>query len=78
MIKPGGPLEATTGPVLVVDDEPAVRGLFARALRDAGYDTLEAADARSASVRRRERCLSSSSRSSTYWTSVGKLRDSVV
>jgi two-component system phosphate regulon response regulator PhoB len=44
MIKPGVPLDATTGPVLVVDDEPAVRGLFARALRDAGYDTLEAAD----------------------------------
>jgi CheY-like chemotaxis protein len=44
MIQPGGPIEATTGPVLVVDDEPAVRGLFARALRDAGYDTLEAAD----------------------------------
>jgi EAL domain-containing protein (putative c-di-GMP-specific phosphodiesterase class I)/FixJ family two-component response regulator len=44
MIRPGGPLEATTGPVLVVDDEPAVRGLFARALRDAGYETLQAAD----------------------------------
>lgn len=41
MIKPGGPLDATTGPVLVVDDEPAVRNLFVRALRDAGYDTLE-------------------------------------
>jgi EAL domain-containing protein (putative c-di-GMP-specific phosphodiesterase class I)/DNA-binding NarL/FixJ family response regulator len=44
MTEPRGPLEATTGPVLVVDDEPVVRGLFARALRDAGYDTLEAAD----------------------------------
>jgi two-component system chemotaxis response regulator CheY len=30
--------------VLVVDDEPAVRGLFVRALRDAGYETIEAAD----------------------------------
>jgi CheY-like chemotaxis protein len=44
MIKPGGPLEVTTGPVLVVDDEPAVRDLFARALRDAGYETIKAAD----------------------------------
>jgi EAL domain-containing protein (putative c-di-GMP-specific phosphodiesterase class I)/FixJ family two-component response regulator len=44
MIQPGGPLETTTGPVLVVDDEPAVRGLFVRALHEAGYDTLEAAD----------------------------------
>ena len=44
MTKPDGPLEAKTDPVLVVDDEPAVRGLFARALRDAGYDTLEASD----------------------------------
>jgi EAL domain-containing protein (putative c-di-GMP-specific phosphodiesterase class I)/DNA-binding NarL/FixJ family response regulator len=44
MTEPRGPLEVTTGPVLVVDDEPAVRDLFARALRDAGYDTIVAAD----------------------------------
>jgi EAL domain-containing protein (putative c-di-GMP-specific phosphodiesterase class I)/DNA-binding NarL/FixJ family response regulator len=37
-------LEASGGPILVVDDEPAVRALFVRALRDAGYDTLEAPD----------------------------------
>lgn len=36
--------EASAGPILVVDDEPAVRALFARALGDAGYDTLEAPD----------------------------------
>jgi CheY-like chemotaxis protein len=34
MTEPRGPLEVTTGPVLVVDDQPAVRGLFARALRE--------------------------------------------
>jgi CheY-like chemotaxis protein len=34
MTEPRGPLEVTTGPVLVVEDEPAVRGLFARALRE--------------------------------------------
>jgi EAL domain-containing protein (putative c-di-GMP-specific phosphodiesterase class I)/DNA-binding NarL/FixJ family response regulator len=44
MTEPRGPLEVTTGPVLVVDDEPAVRDLFARALRDAGYETIKAAD----------------------------------
>ncbi len=44
MTEPGPSLEAAGGPVLVVDDEPAVRSLFVRALRDAGYDTLEAAD----------------------------------
>jgi EAL domain-containing protein (putative c-di-GMP-specific phosphodiesterase class I)/DNA-binding NarL/FixJ family response regulator len=44
MTEPRGPLEVTTGPILVVDDEPAVRGLFVRALCDAGYDTIEAAD----------------------------------
>jgi DNA-binding response OmpR family regulator len=44
MTEPGPSLEAASGPVLVVDDEPAVRCLFARALRDAGYDTLEAGD----------------------------------
>ena len=44
MSEPGRPLETRSGPILVVDDEPAVRALFARALRDAGCDTLEAAD----------------------------------
>jgi EAL domain-containing protein (putative c-di-GMP-specific phosphodiesterase class I)/DNA-binding NarL/FixJ family response regulator len=44
MKEPGQPLEVTAGPVLVVDDEPAVRGLFVRALRDAGYETIDAAD----------------------------------
>ncbi len=33
-----------TGAILVVDDEASVRTLFARALRDAGYAVLEAAD----------------------------------
>jgi two-component system cell cycle sensor histidine kinase/response regulator CckA len=28
--------------ILLVDDEPAVRGLFAQALRQAGYEVLEA------------------------------------
>jgi EAL domain-containing protein (putative c-di-GMP-specific phosphodiesterase class I)/DNA-binding NarL/FixJ family response regulator len=44
MTELGGPLEVTTGQILVVDDEPDVRGLFARALRDAGYESIEAAD----------------------------------
>jgi len=44
MTEPGQQLEAAAGTVLVVDDEPAVRTLFARVLRDAGYDTLEASD----------------------------------
>jgi EAL domain-containing protein (putative c-di-GMP-specific phosphodiesterase class I)/CheY-like chemotaxis protein len=44
MTEAGQGLEAAAGTVLVVDDEPAVRTLFARALRDAGYDTLEATD----------------------------------
>lgn len=35
-------------PILVVDDEPAVRRLFARALRAAGYQALEAADGQAA------------------------------
>jgi EAL domain-containing protein (putative c-di-GMP-specific phosphodiesterase class I)/CheY-like chemotaxis protein len=30
--------------ILVVDDEPAIRALFTRVLRGAGYETLEAAD----------------------------------
>jgi DNA-binding response OmpR family regulator len=42
--EPDRPLEAASGPILIVDDEPALRRLFARVLRDAGYDTLEAAD----------------------------------
>jgi EAL domain-containing protein (putative c-di-GMP-specific phosphodiesterase class I)/DNA-binding NarL/FixJ family response regulator len=44
MTDPSRPLEAAGGSILVVDDEPAVRGLFARALRDAGYESIEAAD----------------------------------
>lgn len=44
MREPGRPLEAAGDPVLIADDDPAVRGLFARALRDAGYDTVEAVD----------------------------------
>jgi EAL domain-containing protein (putative c-di-GMP-specific phosphodiesterase class I)/DNA-binding response OmpR family regulator len=40
----GEPLD----PILVVDDEPAVRALFVRVLREAGYETLEAADGREA------------------------------
>ena len=32
------------GLILVVDDEPAVRELFARTLQRAGFDTLEAPD----------------------------------
>jgi two-component system cell cycle sensor histidine kinase/response regulator CckA len=35
----------TAGPVLVVDDEAPVRGLSARALRRAGWDVIEAANA---------------------------------
>lgn len=34
--------------VLVVDDEPLVRALAARALKDAGYQTIEASDGREA------------------------------
>jgi len=37
-------LDAEAGPILIVDDEPALRGLFKRTLRDAGYESLEAAD----------------------------------
>ena len=41
--------EAGSGDViLVVDDEPVIRSLFARALRDAGYTAVEAADGREA------------------------------
>ncbi len=34
--------------VLVVDDEPSVRALAARAMKDAGYQTIEASDGREA------------------------------
>ncbi len=44
--KPGSHSAVATGQdtVLVVDDEPAVRTLYSRALRDAGFATLEAVD----------------------------------
>ena len=42
LVRPRG--QVTADPILVVDDEPAVRALFARALQGAGYATLEAAD----------------------------------
>ena len=42
LVRPRG--EAAADPILVVDDEPAVRALFARVLQGAGYATLEAAD----------------------------------
>ena len=41
---PSLPCEATTGLVLVVDDEDAVRTMAVRALRRLGLDTLEARD----------------------------------
>ena len=44
MSEPEHPQEATGDPILVVDDDLAVRSLFARVLRGAGYETLEAAD----------------------------------
>jgi len=44
MIELSPPLAVAGDPVLVVDDELAVRRLSVRALRDAGYETLEAAD----------------------------------
>ena len=44
MTEPEHPAEATGDPILVVDDEPALRRLFTRVLRGAGYETLEAAD----------------------------------
>lgn len=42
------PVADPLDPILVVDDEPAVRALFVRALRAAGYQTLEAADGQAA------------------------------
>ncbi|MHB8399323.1 MAG: EAL domain-containing protein [Candidatus Limnocylindrales bacterium] len=44
MIERGTAMEAAPELVLVVDDDAAIRALFARVLRDAGYDTLQAAD----------------------------------
>jgi two-component system, cell cycle sensor histidine kinase and response regulator CckA len=38
------PAEQQTGSILVVDDEPAVRGVAVRVLRNAGYRVAEAAD----------------------------------
>ncbi len=38
------PESSALGTILVVDDEPTIRSLFTRVLRDAGYATLEAAD----------------------------------
>ena len=40
--------------ILVVEDEPAIRELLALTLGDAGYETVEAADAEAARVRLRE------------------------
>ncbi len=37
-------VDASGPPILVVDDEPAIRALFTRVLQSAGYPTLEAAD----------------------------------
>jgi CheY-like chemotaxis protein len=39
--------------VLVVDDEPVVRGMMTRALREAGYEVLEAEDGAGALARAR-------------------------
>ncbi len=46
LVEPGqASVGATTqDTILVVDDEPAVRSLFSRVLRDAGFATLEASD----------------------------------
>ena len=44
----GSPPVASGDPILVVDDEPAVRAFFLRALRGAGFETLEAADGQEA------------------------------
>ena len=44
----GGDSHATTGEtVLVVEDEPVVRGVIVEMLQDQGYRTLEAVDGRS-------------------------------
>ncbi len=40
----GDPSAGLAAPILIVDDEPAVRALFARVLQEAGYAALEAAD----------------------------------
>jgi len=47
---PAGPAEApaVSGTVLLVEDDPEVRALFATFLSHAGYDVLEAADGREA------------------------------
>ena len=40
----GRPSAGLVAPILIVDDEPVVRALFARVLQEAGYTALEAAD----------------------------------
>ncbi len=43
-----GPVPVPQGPVLLVEDDPEVRALFASFLRQAGYDVVEAADGKDA------------------------------
>ena len=44
MTEPSPSSEAARGPVLLMDDEPAVRGLFKRVVRSARRDTIDATD----------------------------------
>jgi hypothetical protein len=44
MTEPSPALEAASGSALLIDDEPAVRGLFKRLARSARWDTIEAID----------------------------------
>ncbi len=44
MTSPEHSTEPGPGPILVVDDEAGIRRIFARALREAGYDVVEAPD----------------------------------
>ncbi len=45
---PEAPAPGDTPPILLVDDSESIRGLFANALREAGYRTLQACDGRQA------------------------------